>query len=427
MTLGGSDRLPRFFDLSFTAMSSSTTNGERPSRSDRPLRTKQRIGAAVVLAATLMVPGIGGAIASPPPSPTASPTANVGQGSNVELPRVRAWTWVVADADTGEVLAGRDWKWPLPPASTMKSLTALTLVDRLDLDSEYVVRGEDAEAEGSRVGIEAGSSYKVRDLFNGMLMPSGNDAAAALAGAYGGLDRATAAMNAEAERLGAEQTEAKNTSGLDEPGQTSSAYDLALIMRESLKSPELREMYLQHDVQFPAAQPEDPNEERKSYKIWTENRLVLNYHEGAIAGKTGFTSQAGRTFVGALERDGRTLIVAIMRSAESTEAAVTRILDWTFDNYDELTPVDKLVDPGPEDEVVAQQAVTYGEGGVSNLAQVAPEQVAAAGQASRTPLLIALLLGGVAGLVLWRRRVVAAANTRRRSRSAGTSRDLHNS
>jgi len=299
----------------------------------------------------------------------------------------------------------------------MKTLTALTLVDRLRLDSQYRVSKADTEAEGSRVGIKAGSQYQVSDLFNGMLMPSGNDAANALASAYGGMERTTEAMNAEAQRLGAEQTVAKNTSGLDEPGQMSSAYDLALIMRESLKSPELRRMYLQHDVQFPAEEPTDPNEERKTIKIWTENRLVLNYHDGAIAGKTGFTSQAGRTFVGAMERDGRTLIVAVMRSAESTERAVTRVFDWTFANYDKLEPVDQLVDPGPKPEVAAQPAVTYDEGGVSNLAEISPEVAAASGPRSMS-LLLAFILAAIAGVIIWRRRVVAAANQRRRSRPA---------
>jgi D-alanyl-D-alanine carboxypeptidase (penicillin-binding protein 5/6) len=372
--------------------------------------------ATIALCCGLVVGGSASAsFASPPPSPTASATAAVAAGDSIPLPKMRTWTWVVADADTGAVLAGRDWKWPLPPASTLKTLTALTLVDRLQLDSKYRVSKADSEAEGSRVGIKPGSQYQVNDLFNGMLMPSGNDAATALANAYGGMERTTEAMNAEAQRLGAEQTVVKNTSGLDEPGQTSSAYDLALIMRESLKNPELRRMYLQHDVQFPAEEPADSNEERKTIKIWTENRLVLNDHEGALAGKTGFTSQAGRTFVGAMERDGRTLIVALMRSAESTERAVTRVFDWTFANYDKLSPVDQLANPGSKPEVAAQPAVAYDGGGVSNLAEISPDAVVTSDSKS-TPLLLAFVLAVIAGAIIWRRRVVAAANQRRRAR-----------
>jgi D-alanyl-D-alanine carboxypeptidase (penicillin-binding protein 5/6) len=102
------------------------------------------------------------------------------------------------------------------------------------------------QAEGSKVGLKEGSQYRVRDLFDGMLMPSGNDAATALASAYGGIEPATQAMAAEATRLGANDTVVKNTSGLDEPGQVTTAYDLALILRESLKNPQLQEIYKQH-------------------------------------------------------------------------------------------------------------------------------------------------------------------------------------
>lgn len=306
----------------------------------------------------------------------------------------------MADADTGAVLGGRDWKWPLPSASTMKALTALALVDRLDMNSTYVARPEDVAAEGSRVGLKAGSPYTVRDLFNGMMMPSGNDAAHALASAYGGMDRATAVMNQEAQRLGAEQTIAKNTSGLDEPGQTTSAYDLAMIMRESLKSPALREIYLQHHVDFPDVQPTDGSA-RRTYRIWTENRLVLNYYPGALGGKTGFTSQAGRTYVGAVERNGRTLIVALMRSAERTELAIKRLFEWGFDNYDKLEPVDQLVDPGPKPQVQAVAAATYDADGKPMIEM--PEEVAAEGD-SGVFMKIVLVGGGVAVAVLILRR-----------------------
>ena len=98
-----------------------------------------------------------------------------------------------------------------------------------------------------------------------MLMPSGNDAATALASAYGGIEPATQAMAAEATRLGANDTVVKNTSGLDEPGQVTTAYDLALILRESLKNPQLQEIYKQHHVDFPDAEPTEPGAVRKRF------------------------------------------------------------------------------------------------------------------------------------------------------------------
>ena len=99
-----------------------------------------------------------------------------------------------------------------------------------------------------------------------------------------------------------------------------------------------------------------------------------------------------------MERDGRKLIVAVMRSAESTERAVNRLFDWGFANYDKIKPVDKLVDPQPEDEITAVPAASYDEQGNSNLPQVAVVESSSAG-GSRMPVLL-LIATGVAGLDL---------------------------
>lgn len=369
----------------------------------RPSPKWQRAAFSLIGTALLTGLPVTAVVASPPPSPTASPSADIAEGDAVEMPKMRAWTWVVADADTGDVLGGRDWHWKLPPASTLKTLTALSMVKRLQLDSPYRVQKSDTAAEGSRVGLKAGSTYRVRDLFDGMLMPSGNDAATAIASAYGGIKATTEAMNREAQRIGATDTKAVNSSGLDEPGQVSTAYDLALIFRESLKNPQLRDIYQQHHVDFPDGEPSVAGAERKTYRIWTENRLILNYHAGALGGKTGFTSQAGRTYVGAMERDGRTLIVAVMRSAESTERAVTRLFDWGFANHDKLRPVDRLADSQPDDELSPVAAVNYDElGGTGATGSAVP--ASASGGVSGP--LFAIIIASAAGLgaLIWRRR-----------------------
>jgi serine-type D-Ala-D-Ala carboxypeptidase (penicillin-binding protein 5/6) len=170
----------------------------------RPLRRFSPIakalvvaGSAAIITATGAMTGGADAFASPPPSPTSAVQIDT-QGGAPLPPTVPAWTWAVVDADTGDLVAGRDWHWPLPSASTLKTLTAYTLINRLQLDSTYRAMPSDANAEGSHVGLIAGSHYSVRDLMHGMLMPSGNDAAMALAHAYGGVGPTTAAMNAEA-------------------------------------------------------------------------------------------------------------------------------------------------------------------------------------------------------------------------------------
>ena len=144
---------------------------------------------------------------------------------------ITAGGWLVADALSGDVLAARDPHGRYYPASTLKTLTLLTLAPLLD--PAQVVEGtvEDEQVEGSRVGLVAGGQYPVSLLFQALVMQSGNDAANALARAAGGVAPTLQLMNDTAARLGAFDTVAGTPSGLDVAGQSSSPYDLALIMR----------------------------------------------------------------------------------------------------------------------------------------------------------------------------------------------------
>ncbi len=259
-------------------------------------------------------------------------------------PAVAAKAFVVADLDSGAILAAQSAHLRLQPASTLKSLTALTLLPLLDPATEYTATYEDAAAEGSKVGIVVGAPYLVSDLFNGLMLPSGNDAAHALGEVAGGQAVALELMNAEARRLQALDTVAKTTSGLDEPGQSTSAYDLALIARAGLQREDFRALASRKSADFPgkpaAAGP------RPTYKIYTQNRLLLNGYDGAIGVKTGYTTQAGRTFVAAAERGGRSYVVTLLGTSGRSEPAAAALLDWAFANP-EMDGVAQLVDPVP--------------------------------------------------------------------------------
>lgn len=301
---------------------------------------------------------IGSASAATAATPTPIPTLYVQSHADASpLPsrRFRVQAWLVADADTGNVLAAQDPHRRMPPASTLKLLTLLTMLPRLQPDSTYVATKQDATAEGSKVGITAGSSYSVQDLYHGMFMPSGNDAASAVANAYGGWERAAKVMNAEAQRLHARNTNAVNPSGLDDPNQYSSAYDMALIMREALKRNDFLKIASLRETTFPGPEPTD-GRTRGEVKIWTENRLLLNGYPGTLAGKTGFTSQAGRTFISAVRRNGKTLIVAMMHSSFATEHSAEALFDWGFANIDKVTPVAQLESPDPQVAVPVPRA-----------------------------------------------------------------------
>src|SRR5687768_3065258 len=152
---------------------------------------------------------------------------------------VAASGWLVADAGSGEVLAARDPHGRYYPASTLKTLTLLTLAPRLDPGLVVPATVEDENVEGSRVGIVVGGQYPVSLLFQALMLQSGNDAANALARVAGGTAATLEAMNDTAESLGAYDTVAGTPSGLDVAGQSSSPYDLALIFR-ALRSEERR-------------------------------------------------------------------------------------------------------------------------------------------------------------------------------------------
>ncbi|MGI5241266.1 D-alanyl-D-alanine carboxypeptidase family protein [Dactylosporangium sp. CA-139066] len=248
-------------------------------------------------------------------------------------PTLSAMSWVVADLDTGEVLGACAPHLRRRPASVQKLLLAATVLPKLSPDQ--VVEATDADldlpADSSAVGMIPGGHYPVSTLWYGLLLESGNDTANALArtaGGDGGVPATVAAMNAEAHRLGADDTHAVTPSGLDAPEQFTSAYDLALIAREDFDRPEFLKYDTAPTFQWPAQPPKDP----KGFQIQNENKLLTEY-AGAIGGKTGFTDEARHTYVGAAQRNGRRLVVTVM-GAEVVPARAwkqgTMLLDWGF-------------------------------------------------------------------------------------------------
>src|SRR5258708_5250010 len=137
---------------------------------------------------------------------------------SVPIPDGPAQTWIVADLDSGQVLAGRDQDAVHPPASTIKVLLALVALDELDLNSTVVADVADTQVECNCVGVKPGHTYTARQLLDGLLLVSGNDAANTLAQMLGGQDVAVGKMNAKAAAIGATNTFAATPSGLDGPG-----------------------------------------------------------------------------------------------------------------------------------------------------------------------------------------------------------------
>lgn len=236
---------------------------------------------------------------------TASADTEMQPAGSVPIPDGPAQTWIVADLDTGQVLAGRDQNVTHPPASTIKVLLALVALDELDLNSTVVADEADTHVECNCVGVKPGHTYTARQLLDGLLLVSGNDAANTLAQMLGGQDAAVAKMNAKAAALGAMNTHAATPSGLDGPGGSgwSTAHDLAVIFRTAMANPVFAHITAEPSAMFPGEDGEHP--------IVNQDELLQRY-PGAIGGKTGYTNAARKTFVGAAARNGRRLVIAMM-------------------------------------------------------------------------------------------------------------------
>ncbi len=246
-------------------------------------------------------------------------------------------SWLVADADTGEVLAAKAPHERFLPASTLKTLTAVTLIPRLSPAQTQKASDTDVAVDGSKVGLVSGFPYTVKTLFTALLVVSGNDAADALAEAAGGIPTTVRLMNAEAKHLQALDTVARTPSGLDAPGESSSAYDLALIAREGLSMPAFR-----HYIGVVHATVPAPH--RQHFEIYTHNRLLTTYR-GDIGVKNGYTIAAGGTYVGAATRGGHTIIVTLMHANPDFWPQAKELLDWGFAAEGKVVPVGTLVAP----------------------------------------------------------------------------------
>ncbi|MFD0854126.1 D-alanyl-D-alanine carboxypeptidase family protein, partial [Actinomadura adrarensis] len=270
-------------------------------------------------------------------------------------PKADAESWLIADADTGQVLGAKNPHGRFLPASTIKTLTALALVKKLDPNQKVRPTQATVNVEGTKVGMTPKMEYKVSDLFYAMMMMSANDASLALAQANGGLKKTLNDMNAEAKRINALDTLAGSPNGLDKDlgldvkTQHTSAYDLALILREGMKNPDFRKYVETIDHRFPAPPSKKERQAGKKvggYPIHTHNRMLPGQsqeYKGMIGGKNGYTIAARQTFVAAARRDGRTIVISLMKAEQSPSLVAKELLDWGFAAHGKARPVGTLV------------------------------------------------------------------------------------
>ncbi|MEV5435742.1 D-alanyl-D-alanine carboxypeptidase [Streptomyces sp. NPDC052682] len=347
-----------------------------------PKKTHRRsllVTSAALLSTALTAPT---ALAAPKPSdsPSASPSvtppasmstvggARLGQpGTQVNLasgvpvlPKdVTARSWIVADAESGQVLAAHNAHWRLAPASTLKMLFADTLLPKFPSTLKHKVAPADLAGIGagsSMVGIKEDETYTVHDLWLGVFLRSGNDAVHVLSAMNGGLEPTVREMNEHAEELQAFDTHVVTPDGYDAEGQVSSAYDLTLIARSGLQKKDFRAYCSTVSAKFPGETKKDKKGKtvRKSFEIQNTNRLLagdldLPVYQGIAGVKNGNTTNAGATFTGVAERGGKVLLVTVMNPEKHEHNEVyketARLFDWGFKAAGKVQPVGELVPP----------------------------------------------------------------------------------
>jgi D-alanyl-D-alanine carboxypeptidase (penicillin-binding protein 5/6) len=264
---------------------------------------------------------------------------------------ISADAWVLADLDSGDVIAAKDPHGRQRPASIIKVLVAMQAINELDLNKPVTGTAEDADADGTRVGVDLGGTYTVSQLLHGLLMHSGNDAAHALSMQLGGMDAALQKINVLAGKLGGRDTRVATPSGLDGPGMSTSAYDMALFYRYAWHNPTFADIVATRSFDFPGhrARPDVPGDtDHPGYALENDNQLLTNY-PGALGGKTGYTDDAGQTFVGAANHDGRRLVAVLLHGTRipiPPWQQAAHLLDYGFATKPG-TKVGTLVDPDP--------------------------------------------------------------------------------
>ncbi|WUG33998.1 D-alanyl-D-alanine carboxypeptidase [Streptomyces sp. NBC_00459] len=336
------------------------------------------VTSATLLSAALTAPVP--AFAAPKPTPSASPSVtppakmstvggerlgqagtqvNLADGVPVIPKDLSARSWIVSDAESGDVLAAHNAHWRLPPASTLKMLFADTVLPKFPRTLKHKVAADelaDVGAGSSMVGIKEKETYTVHDLWLGVFLRSGNDAVHVLSHMNGGVAATVKEMNEHAEELQALDTNVVSPDGYDERGQVSSAYDLTLFARSGLQKKDFREYCSTVSAKFPGETKKNKKGKlvRGSFEIQNTNRLLagapdISVYQGIAGVKNGNTTNAGATFTGVAERGGKVLLVTVMNpeKAEHNEVykETARLLDWGFRAAGKVQPVGELVAP----------------------------------------------------------------------------------
>lgn len=230
---------------------------------------------------------------------------------------------VLINAETGEILFGKNENEIYPMASTTKIMTALLSLEAGNLDEKFEVDKNAIKVEGTSMGLKEGDRVTLYELCVGMLLASGNDAAGAAAVRVAGSTEAfLTLMNQKATALGLKNTSFKTPSGLDSEGHGSTAYDMALLGAAALKNEVFKSICSQKTAKVCFGQPE-------IVRTYYNHNKLLVMDEEIIGVKTGYTKKAGRCLVSAKETDGVTLVAVTLNDKDDWETHLS-LFDYGF-------------------------------------------------------------------------------------------------
>jgi len=239
--------------------------------------------------------------------------------------KLTAGSWVIADQDSGDVLAAYAPHARQRPAGVIKILLAMVALQELQPDQVIVANKADTQSKLAKVGLVADGKYTAHDLIRALIVTSATDVATAIARTLGGEDETVAKMNALAKQLKATDTRAVNPTGGDQPGMSTSAFDMAVIYQAAMKLPEFADAMGASKVTI------TPQGNRKTQLSRNSDaKAFLAEYKGATGAKYSVTNAAKSTYVGSAERDGKRVIVSILRSEKEPTDMAESLLDYGF-------------------------------------------------------------------------------------------------
>lgn len=228
---------------------------------------------------------------------------------------------ILMDCDSGRVLYEIEADQPMLIASTTKIMTALLVIENCDLEEEITVDDQAIGVEGSTIYLKSDETLTVKELLYGLMLQSGNDAAVALAiHCSGSVEAFVDAMNQRARSLGLEHTSFANPSGLDDENHHTTAKELAIIACEAMKNDQFASIVKTKNIQVGS-------------RWFNNHNKLLDYYDGAIGVKTGYTKNAGRTLVGCAERNGMRLISVTLNAPDDWNDH-KKLFDYGFNNFE---------------------------------------------------------------------------------------------